>query len=267
MSRQPQFNATPARSQRASAEIDTDTAPKRDRYRAFMFVRHASTTDRADESKLRGALVCSGAVDWLFVRHGIGTACVSCAGAEEHLQGAFRFKDRRDLHVVAAMLPPGYRVAPLVGGLAWRNYGKYLSHEGFHEVVASFDYDAFVARWTRAPRVTFKDVKRRVFEGELSPTDVAREYPDIYMKHPGAIRTAAVEGERLRREFDDERWAHDYALPRVLADRSDDTWDDIIGRAMWNGKSPEVVYRVITAHPDVRWAPPPNVWPLRFRHM
>ena len=118
MSRQPQFNATPARSQSASAEIDTDTAPKRDRYRAFMFVRHASTTDRADESKLRGALVCSGAVDWLFVRHGIGTACVSCAGAEEHLQGAFRFKDRRDLHVVAAMLPPGYRVAPLVGGLA-----------------------------------------------------------------------------------------------------------------------------------------------------
>ena len=75
-------------------------------------------------------------------------------------------------------------VQPLSGVGAVPRYGRYLSHDGQYEVVATFDLEAEIARLDRLPhRMTADRAAAKLFTGELDLVTVASAYPALYEKH------------------------------------------------------------------------------------
>lgn len=193
-----QINRTPARSQRAST--DAPNPKKRKRCRMFGLVRQSGNLTAIDARVLERTLRDLPLKAWVFGRHGASTGCVDCAGTEDHFQCAIRFAEVRDLHVVEAMFP-GYQVIPLVGATAWRDYVKYLPHGAAHEVVASFDFEEFLAKYGGTPvkSLLYRDIKRLVYEGEMDLLEVHRDYRETYINHWRSLRSLAEEGEEMRK--------------------------------------------------------------------
>lgn len=207
-------NRTPARSQRASTDVPTPK--KRKRCRMFGLVRQSGNLTAIDARVLERTLRDLPLKAWVFGRHGASTGCVDCAGTEDHFQCAIRFAEVRDLHVVEAMFP-GYKVIPLVGATAWRNYVKYLPHGAAHEVTASFDFEEFLAKYGGTPvkSLLYRDIKRLVYEGEMDLLEVHRDHREVYINHWRSLRSLAEEGEEMREA---EREA---AATRARAERAE----------------------------------------------
>ncbi len=189
---------TPARSQRASTDVPTPK--KRKRCRMFGLVRQNKSLAAVDARVLERTLRDLPLKAWVFGRHGASTGCVDCAGTEDHFQCAIRFTEVRDLHVVEALFP-GFKVIPLVGATAWRDYVKYLPHGTEHEVVASFDFEEFLAKYGGTPvkSLLYRDIKRMVYEGEMTLLAVHRDHREVYINHWRALEALAAKGEEMRK--------------------------------------------------------------------
>lgn len=173
---------------------DTPTTAPRSRHRAVAFARRSEVpTPAAGLEVLDAALEDLGG-EWVRARHGAYTGCADCAGTEPHDQGAVRFANPRDLATIEAALPPGFVLEPLKGRGSFERYVRYLTHGCEHELTANFDWRALIESLPAPAAPTLTELVRRLFEGSITPEQVADRHPDTYLKHSGKLKLAYAEG-------------------------------------------------------------------------
>ena len=168
-------------------------------YRGVFAVHFGATPmTAAQRSRITDALDMLGG-EWAWIEH---------THPNHHAQGVFRSDTKRDAATVAGALGVNDDAIRPIGRdkLAFARSVKYLLHDGEYPdaaLVTNFDWRAEVARLPAPPAPTLTVLTRQVYEGAITPDQIADRWPDIYLRHGRKFDDAArrrSERDRTERE-------------------------------------------------------------------
>lgn len=173
------------------------------RFRGFVFARHSDAPMTLEEKDVLTARLEELVADdgrYVFTEH---LPAMEGEDGRPHAQGALHFSNPQSMARIKKALPD-FQIKSNAGRDALGKYTRYLLHDGVYEdfMVANFDWRAAVAALPKpaAPRLTA--LKTKLVNGEITPDEVRRQWPVLYLNHERLIERA---GEIFERNECDRR--------------------------------------------------------------